>query len=179
MPVYKGDYSYIIGDVKNVDDLPVVIGKFCSIAAGLHIANGEHCIIKNPSAVSSYPFDVLHRLPYPPQFKGNLITIGNDVWIGVDVYLKHSIIIGDGAVIGAKSVVTKNVAPYEIVGGNPARHIRFRFNPEQVKILLQIKWWDWKFEKIVENISYFHDIDKFIEKFGSEVNVDCSKNNKQ
>jgi len=169
MPILKGEGSYIIGDVKNVDDLPVIIGKFCSIAAGLHISNGEHCIIKNPNTVSSYPFDVLHGLSYPPGFKGYPITIGNDVWIGVDVYIKHSVTIGDGAVIGAKSVITKNVAPYEVVGGNPAKHIRFRFSPEQIEILLKIKWWDWKFEKIKESIQYFHDINKFIEKFGNEV----------
>lgn len=83
--------------------------------------------------------------------KGNT-EVGNDVWIGFNSTIMPGVKIGDGAIIGTNSVVTKNVEPYSIVGGNPAKEIKKRFSKEQIENLLQIKWWNWKIEKITENI---------------------------
>ena len=84
------------------------------------------------------------------QNKGDII-VGNDVWIGLDATIMPGIKIGDGAIIGAKSVVTHNVEPYTIVGGNPACVIKKRFDNEVIKTLLEIQWWNWPIEKIEEN----------------------------
>ncbi|MGK9221787.1 CatB-related O-acetyltransferase [Microbacterium barkeri] len=78
-------------------------------------------------------------------------VVGNDVWIGREATILPGVTIGDGAVIGAHSVVTKDVAPYEVVGGNPARRIRMRFDEEDVRRLLAVRWWDWPIERITEH----------------------------
>ena len=109
--------------------------------------------------------------PFPPEFyppKGQCkIEIGNDVWIGRGSVFKSTnpnkpLIIGDGAVIASNSVVVKNVPPYAIVGGNPAKIIKFRFSEDVIEALLRIKWWDWDIDKIHDNFKYFNDIEKFI-----------------
>lgn len=71
-------------------------------------------------------------------------VIGNDVWIGSEAMIMAGVTIGDGAIIASRAVVTKDVAPYEIVGSNPAKHIRFRFEPEQIEKLLEMQWWHWR-----------------------------------
>ena len=158
-----GQYTYgkpkVFGDEANLK-----IGKFCSIAMGTTIYLGaEH----HMDWVTTYPFfakfdEAKHT---SNTTKGDVI-IGNDVWIADGALILSGVTIGDGAVIGARAVVTKNVAPYEIVGGNPARHIRFRFSPEQIESLLIIKWWDWDIEKIKENFDLIlsPNIDNFIQK---------------
>jgi virginiamycin A acetyltransferase len=83
--------------------------------------------------------------------KGNTI-IGNDVWIGYDATIMPGVNIGDGAIIATKAVVTKDVAPYSIVGGNPAKEIKKRFSQEEIDFLLDIQWWDWSMEKITKYI---------------------------
>ncbi|MBR2775275.1 MAG: CatB-related O-acetyltransferase [Selenomonadaceae bacterium] len=95
------------------------------------------------------------------------ILIGNDVWIGRDSVLVSNnpdkpLVIGDGAVIALGSVVVKSVPPYAIVGGNPAKVIKYRFPPHVIKALLRIKWWDWSLDKIHDNFKYFNDVEKFI-----------------
>lgn len=80
-------------------------------------------------------------------------VVGNDVWIGREATILPGVVIGDGAIIGAGSVVTKNVRPYEVVGGNPARHIRMRFDDADVRRLLGARWWDWPIEKITEHVN--------------------------
>ena len=95
------------------------------------------------------------------------INIGNDVWIGRGSFLKCSslgkpLVIGDGAVIASDSVVVKNVPPYAIVGGNPAKIIKFRFPEDVIESLLRIKWWDWSLDKIHDNFKYFNDIERFV-----------------
>jgi acetyltransferase-like isoleucine patch superfamily enzyme len=163
----RGKHTYgpeptIIG----VDDIAVgsKIGKFCSIAENLQfIMRGSHMI----DWVTTYPFQVvwnmdvpLHDLPpHSP------ITIGNDVWIAANVKIKQGVTIGDGAVLATECFVTKDVPPYAVVGGNPAKIIRYRFTEEQRKELLDIKWWDWEDEKIKKIVPLLvsNNIDKFIE----------------
>ena len=103
---------------------------------------------------------------YPPRGACK-IEIGNDVWIGRGCFLKCTnpnkpLVIGDGAVVAADSVVVKNVPPYAIVGGNPAKIIKYRFPPHVIESFLRIKWWDWSLDKIHDNFKYFNDVEKLI-----------------
>lgn len=100
------------------------------------------------------------------------INIGNDVWIGANVVILPGVKIGDGAVIAAGAVVTKNVAPYTIVGGVPAKPIRKRFDDQLIEILLKVKWWDWSEEEIDENIELFYDVELFRERYLKLVDID-------
>ncbi len=131
----------------------VSIGKFCSIASNLTIyLGGDH----NTNWVTTYPFGHIYKEKFTkfngaghPSTKGS-VAIGNDVWIGDNVTIMSGINIGDGAVIANGSHVVKNVDPYSVVGGNPAKLIKYRFSKEQIENLLQIRWWDWDDEKINE-----------------------------
>lgn len=87
------------------------------------------------------------------------VTIGNDVWIGARVMIKGGITIGDGAVIGAGAVVTKNIPPYAICAGVPAKLIRYRFKPEEVEFLMNKKWWNLPDERLEDNVGYFNSLD--------------------
>lgn len=93
---------------------------------------------------------------------GKNIVVGNDVWIGADCLLMDGIKIGNGSVIATRSVVTKDVPPYAIVAGAPAKIIRFRFSDEQIKALETIKWWDWDLSRIEQSADTFSNIDEFI-----------------
>lgn len=138
------------------------LGKFCSIADGVTIyAGGEH----NYNWISTYNFYNKFGTKSCTTSKGKVI-IGNDVWLADGVLVLSGVTIGDGAVVAARSVVTKDVKPYEIVGGNPAKHIKFRFTEEQINALLKIKWWDWNIEKIKSNFELIlsPNIDEFILK---------------
>ena len=95
------------------------------------------------------------------------ITIGNDIWIGANAVILSGVHISDGAVIGAGCVVTKDVKPYEIVVGVPSRHLRYRFEEDVIDKLLQIKWWDWSIEEIIERKDLFLNIQEFCDKFYS------------
>lgn len=97
------------------------------------------------------------------------VFIGNDVWIGANVVILPGVTVGDGAILAAGAVVTKNVEPYAIVGGVPAKLIRKRFDDEMIKMFTKIKWWDWTVEKIEENIELFYQPEVFCEKFGKEL----------
>jgi acetyltransferase-like isoleucine patch superfamily enzyme len=142
------------------------IGNFCSIACGVTIyLGGNH----RTDWVTTYPFGHIHNDVFShhgighPSTRGNVV-IGNDVWIGDDVTIMSGVIIGDGAVIAKNSHVVKNVEPYSLVGGNPARHIKYRFKPEQIKRLLEIQWWNWPDEKIQKYIPLMcsDNIDEFL-----------------
>jgi acetyltransferase-like isoleucine patch superfamily enzyme len=144
------------------------IGNFSSIAENVNILlGGNHPI----EWISSFPFGVVFDEfqeqcdNYPKLSKGDVI-IGNDVWIGINSTILSGIQVGDGAIIAAGSVVTKNVEPYAIVGGNPAKLIRKRFSDEQITKLLAIKWWDWEIDKIRENVGLIAsgNIEEFIQR---------------
>lgn len=156
-----GDFTYGKPKIYAKNDM-LSIGKFCSIADGVTIyAEGEH----RWQWISSYNFSPQFQCKNCTTSKG-FVAIGNDVWIADGALILSGVTIGDGAVIGARAVVTKNVAPYEIVGGNPAQHIKFRFSSKQIESLLVIKWWNWDIEKIKSNFDLILslNIDDFIQK---------------
>lgn len=146
-----GDYTYGMPQVITWDDsTKLKIGKFCSLASNIYIlAGGEH----RSDWVSTYPFNCLIEdfsfIKGHPATKGDII-IGNDVWIGDSTKILSGVTIGDGAIIGTGSVVAKDIPPYAIAAGNPARIIRYRFDDETIKELLDIKWWDFKEEDIIK-----------------------------
>ena len=174
--IIVGDYTYYddFEDVYNFEKNvkyhfdfigdKLIIGKFCMIASDVtFIMNGANHLSES---ISSYPFAIFGKdwsnamegKNFP--VKGDTI-IGNDVWIGYKASVMPGIQIGDGAIIAANSVVTKNVAPYSIVGGNPATEIRKRFSEEQIEQLLELKWWDWDIEKITQNLQKLTNCDLF------------------
>ncbi len=124
------------------------IGRYCSIAGGVTILlGGEH----HTDWVTTYPFSLLYpaaaALPGYPLSKGD-VTVGSDVWLGQDALVLSGVTIGHGAVIGARSVVARDVEPYAVVAGNPARLIRSRFEPALVARLLRVAWWDWPADRV-------------------------------
>lgn len=150
-----GRPSIIFSDKKAT----VKIGKFCSIAGGVNIfLASEH----DTDSVSTYSFESLFidgkDLSRKSRTKGDIV-IGNDVWIGDGVLILSGVRIGDGAVVAARAVVTKDVPPYAIVGGIPAKIIRMRFSPEIVAALLRISWWDWPLERINSELHALCDDD--------------------
>lgn len=163
-----GDYTYY-DDFESVDNFiknvkyhfeftgdKLIIGKFCQIASGVEfIMNGGNHFIEG---ISTFPFSVFghgwERAMDGKHFpnKGNT-EIGNDVWIGYRSLIMPGISIGDGSIIATASVVTKDIPPYAIVGGNPAKIIRKRFSDTEIEALLKIRWWDWDAEKITRNVT--------------------------
>ncbi|WP_420385354.1 CatB-related O-acetyltransferase [Roseivirga sp.] len=162
-----GDYTYYDDheDVNNflksvkynfdfIDD-KLIIGKFCSIASGVQfLLNGGNHLT---SGISSFPFAIfgngwegaMEGKEYP--VRGN-IEIGNDVWIGHEAVILPGVKVGDGCIIGAQSVVSKDMEPYTIAAGNPAKTIRKRFSESEIESLLEIQWWNWPIETITANI---------------------------
>lgn len=141
----------------------LIIGKFCAIARGIEfIMNGAN---HRMCSATTYPFNIMgggweKSTPKPEDLplKGDTV-VGNDVWFGQNVTVLPGVHIGDGAIIGANSVVTKDVPPYAVVGGNPAQLIRKRFDDETIEFLLNLKWWDWPAEKITANLDILCDGD--------------------
>lgn len=133
------------------------IGKFCSIACGAKFLfnSANHTL----SSLSTYPFPLFFEewglekkgVTNAWDNKGDII-IGNDVWIGYEAVILAGVTIGDGAIIGTRAVVTKDVPPYTIVGGVPAKPIKRRFPEETISALLEIQWWNWSEERIARNI---------------------------
>ncbi|WP_297805798.1 CatB-related O-acetyltransferase [uncultured Polaribacter sp.] len=178
--IIVGDYTYY-DDFENVENFEknvkyhfdfvgdkLIIGKFCMIASDVKfIMNGANHLT---DSLSTYPFAIfgngwenaMEGKSYPQ--KGN-IHIGNDVWIGYNATIMAGVHIGDGAIIAANSTITKDVEPYTIVGGNPAKKIRKRFSEDVITKLLELKWWNWNMEKITKNIKNLTEnkIDKLIE----------------
>ncbi len=136
----------------------LVIGKFCSIACGAKfLFNSANHTMRS---LSTYPFPLffeewgldIRNVADSWDNKGDIV-IGNDVWIGYEAVILSGVTIGDGAIIGTRTVVTKDVPAYMIVGGVPAKPIRRRFADKTIHALLKLKWWDWPRERIVENIA--------------------------
>jgi len=165
--IIVGDYTYYddFEDVANFEKNvkyhfdfvgdKLIIGKFCQIASGAtFIMNGGNHLT---DGISTFPFQIfgedwsnaMDGKSYPT--KGDTV-IGNDVWIGHDATIMPGISIGHGAIIATKSVVTKDVSPYAIVGGNPAKVIKMRFSESEIKSLLDLAWWDWPIERITQNV---------------------------
>lgn len=169
--IIVGDYT-IYNDFKNnpknfernnilyhypINNDKLVIGKFCSIACGAKFIfnSANHTL----SSLSTYPFPIffeeweldVKNITNAWDNKGDIV-IGNDVWIGYEAVIMAGVTIGDGAIIGTGAVVTKDIPPYTIVGGIPAKPIRKRFKQETIDILLKIKWWNWSDEKIYKHI---------------------------
>lgn len=165
--IIVGDYTYY-DDFETVENFEknvkyhfdfvndkLIIGKFCMIASDVKfIMNGANHLT---DALTTYPFAIfgngwegaMEGKSYPQ--KGN-IEIGNDVWIGYNATIMAGVKVGDGAIIATNSTVVKDVAPYSIVGGNPAQEIKKRFSNEKIEKLLNLKWWNWDIEKITANI---------------------------
>ncbi len=161
--IIVGDYSYYDGNnfEKQVTHCypwykeKLIIGKFCAIAQGVEILmNGaNHCM----NGASTYPFYIFNGWglrKWPRQkltIKGDTI-IGNDVWIGQHAVILPGVKIGDGAIIGAYAVVAKDIPPYTVAVGNPAKVVKKRFSDKVIKHLLKIKWWNWSPAKVQKNL---------------------------
>lgn len=162
--VSVGDYSYFntyFG--QSYIDEDVEIGKYCSIAPNVCIALGSH----NMEYVTTSPILYDKKFGFVKVSISNnsnqkKTIIKNDVWIGANANIKKGITIGNGAVVAMNSVVTKDVPDYAIVAGNPARIIRYRFSEQQIKKLLESKWWERSDEEIEENIDKYYNIDSFL-----------------
>lgn len=142
----------------------LIIGKFCSIACGAKFifTSANHTM----KSLSTYTFPLFFEewdldkkdVASAWDNKGDIV-IGNDVWIGYEALILSGVHIGDGAVIGTRAVVTKDVPPYTIVGGVPAKEIRKRFDKATIERLLQVKWWDWPFERIQRSLPFIQNGD--------------------
>jgi acetyltransferase-like isoleucine patch superfamily enzyme len=157
-----GDYTYI---QKRTTVFNAEIGKFCSIASSVSIGPGIHKM----DGVSTHPIFYLNNTPLLKKFSdkdlfesSKLTIIGNDVWIGEKAIVLDGVEIGSGAIIAAGSVVTKNVAPYAIVGGVPAKVLKSRFNENEINTLLKAEWWNSSDEWLKENYYKFSSLANFL-----------------
>ena len=172
--IIVGDYTYYddFEDVENFEKNvkyhfdfigdKLIIGKFCMIASGVtFIMNGGNHLT---NAISAYPFAIFdhgweHAMDGKQHpYKGDT-KVGNDVWIGYNATIMPGVTIGDGAIIATNSTVVQDVAPYSVVGGNPAKEIKRRFDRDSIERLLRLKWWDWDVEKITRNVRHLTDLD--------------------
>ena len=159
--VLFGRYTYGTPKIYRYDTTTrCTIGCFCCIALDVKIIlGGEHKI----NTASLYPFEHFSEFSdvtnTENHFSKGDVTIGNDVWIGNGATILSGVTVGNGAVIGACAVVTKDVPPYAIVAGNPAKIIRYRFDEETIAALQKIKWWDWEILKIKEKLSLIQSDD--------------------
>jgi acetyltransferase-like isoleucine patch superfamily enzyme len=168
--VRMGNFSFGAPKILSwrTDD-KLVVGKFCMFAHGVIIlSGGEHDLSK----VTCYPLrktfqkERVHVSGNVDSASKGSIIIGNDVWVGAGAIILSGVNIGDGAIVAAGAIVTKDVPPFSIVGGNPAKVIRLRFSEDQIAKLLSIGWWNWSEDKIKANVdSFYGTTEDFIRKF--------------
>ena len=163
--VSLGDFTYV---ASNTNISKTTIGKFCAIGPDCKLGLGKH---PSNTFVSTHPvfFSTLNQAQisfaeknYFDEFEK--ITIGNDVWLGANVIVVDGVNISDGVIVAAGSVVTKDIPPYAIVGGVPAKIIRYRFEKDEIQKLLELKWWDMDVEYLKNNFIRFHDIKGFLDQ---------------
>ncbi len=152
-----GDYTYFgPGRISSLPETRITVGRFTSVAAGVQIIGALHrSHLSNYSFTRLLPSDQSEALRHGTS-RGD-IAIGNDVWIGTNAIVLSGVTIGDGAVIGAGAVVTNNIPPYCVAVGVPAQVQRKRFSDEDIALLLELRWWDWEFERIERNARLFYD----------------------
>jgi chloramphenicol O-acetyltransferase type B len=143
---------YLFPDRSDVDKL--IIGSFCSIGSGAAFIMAGNQGHRN-DWISTFPFFYMNEEPAFADARDAFqpagdTVVGSDVWIGSEAMIMPGIRIGHGAVIGSRALVTKDVEPYAIIGGNPAKPIRKRFSDEEIAMLLEMAWWDWPIEEIKE-----------------------------
>ncbi len=162
-----GDYTYLFG---SNDVIFATLGKFNSIATGVRINPVNHPMRERVAA---------HHLTYRAAHYGlgeddpsiiqwrraRPVLTGNDVWIGHNAVILGGVTLGDGAVVGAGAVVTHDAAPYEIVGGVPARHMGWRYDGDTIAALLRIRWWDWDHETLRARLKDLNDVPGFLKKY--------------
>jgi acetyltransferase-like isoleucine patch superfamily enzyme len=171
-------YASVIGPSGRI--INTEIGRYCSIGPRLNCVIGTHpshtfvstsnlfYSTKKPRGFTYVTHDKFQEFNYADKVRRKSVIIGNDVWIGDSVTLLEGIKIGDGAIIAAGSVVTKDIPPYTIVGGVPARLIRNRFSDKEIDFLIKIKWWNKDEEWIREYADYFEDISNFMKLVNSQ-----------
>ncbi|MGB4438336.1 MAG: acetyltransferase [Sedimentibacter sp.] len=162
-----GDYTYFAGDATAHY---AKIGKFCSIASHVRINPGNHptwrvtqhhCTYRRVR----YGFDIQDDDEFFDWRRTDNVEIGNDVWLGHGVLVMAGVKIGTGAVVGSGAVVTKDIPPYAIVAGVPAKIIKMRFNDETIKKIMETNWWDWDRKTLENNFNDFFDVGKFLNYF--------------
>jgi acetyltransferase-like isoleucine patch superfamily enzyme len=162
-----GHYSYInsCSVIKNTK-----IGKFCSIGSGVKINLGTHpsnMVSSHPAFyANNKPFETFSDRMYFNEYKE--VNIGNDVLIGEEVFILGGVNINDGAIIASRAVVTRDVPPYAIMGGVPAKLIKYRFDEETISQLIRIKWWNKDLEWIKANFLHFHEPNEFLDICGTK-----------
>ena len=167
---HLGDYTYCFGgnDVIYSD-----IGKFNSIATGVRINPVQHPA-KFRAAAHHFTYRCAHYGLGPDDERliawrrQNRVKTGHDVWIGHNAVVMGGVTLGDGCVVGAGAVVTHDVAPYEMVGGVPARHLGWRYGEDLIAALLRIRWWDWSHEELKERLRDFDDVAAFCRRYDPE-----------
>lgn len=175
-----GACSYVVeaSRVEAENDAHVLIGRYCSVARDVSFLLGLNHNYKN--VVTTYPFDVdfvmekicaganITKITYFPEERRSdnhhQIIVGNDVWIGASATIMGGVKIGSGAIIGTNAMVTKDVPPYAVAVGNPARVVRYRFDAETVEKFLAVKWWNWSVKKVYKNLLLIYDTEKFLAK---------------
>jgi len=161
-----GDYTSI-NENTQVDSNCKAIGKFCSISHGVKIGMGSHPLsFVSTSTLFYEPYrGFVDKQLYDEFEDKGFTTIGHDVLIGSNAIILAGINIGNGAVIAAGSIVTKDIPPYAVVGGNPAKVIKYRFNEKIIERLLKIEWWDMDIKLLLNKFQYMSDVDKFIKEW--------------